>query len=87
MAPYRSPAPEPVHRFELSFLGRELPRIATAGLVRFVESAFTQEDVFKWTPFSHGDSNYPTYAWTVDGLPEVLRLQRERREKEATTND
>ena len=81
-ASYREPVPQPAHTFELSFLGRELPRIASPGLVRFIESVFTEKvktDVFKWRPFSH-DSSYPGYAWTKLGLPEVKRLQRERRE-------
>jgi hypothetical protein len=79
-----APAPEPLHDFELSFVGNETPLVATPDLVRFVESVFTTDkcaDVYKWPLFSHHQS-YPHYAWTREGGPVVLRKQRERAERE-----
>ena len=74
------PVTEPLHRFELSFVGKELSLVATPDLVRFVESVFTTEkrdEVYKWNLFSH-DQSYPHYAWTRDGGGIVERKQRAR---------
>jgi hypothetical protein len=71
---------EPLHDFELSFVGKELPLVATPELVRFIESVSSTEaasEVYKWPLFSH-DESYPSYAWTREGGVIVERKQRER---------